>query len=81
MRELLRIEAQQRRDAECIWDALQEHGPLLDPDGRALLVPDNGNGEVLKAVLCALHACLEEHRIPSVKVTVSETTYVMPGSA
>ena len=81
VRELLRIEAQQRRDAECIRDALEEHGADLDRDARVVLVPDSGGGDVLTALLGALHACLEDHQIASVNVTVDEQTYVMQGAA
>ena len=79
MGEVLRIEAQQRRDAECIRDALERHGADLDHDDPVVLVPDSGEGDVLSAVLGALHSCLEDERIASVKVTVDEQTYVMQG--
>ena len=80
MGEVLRIEAQRRRDAECIRDALEEHGAGLDCDDTVVLVPDSGEGEMLTAILGALHACLDDHQIASVKVTVDEQTYVMQSS-
>ena len=80
MGEVLRIEAQQRRDAECIRDALHEHDADLAHDDPVVLVPDSGEGDVLSAVLGALHSCLEDEQIASVKVTVDKQTYVMQGA-
>jgi hypothetical protein len=81
--DVLRIGAARPVDADCIVDALREHGAELERDGRSwiVLVPDSGEGDVLTTVLGALHACLEEHEISSVKVTVDEQTYVMQGAA
>jgi hypothetical protein len=51
MGEVLRIETQQRRDAECIRDALSGHGADLDHDDLVVLIPDSGEGEMLTALL------------------------------
>jgi hypothetical protein len=40
------IEAQHRRDAECIRNALDGHDADLDYDGPVVLVPNSGDGHV-----------------------------------
>ena len=77
---VLRIEAQHSRDAECIRDALEDHGATSTRHGRVVLLPHSGDGDVLMTVLTALHACLKDDEIAAVKVIVDEHTYLMRAS-
>ena len=76
----MRIEAQHSRDAECIRDALEDHGAVTTRHGRVVLLPHSGDDDVLMTVLTALHACLKDHEIAAVKVTVDGHTYLMQGT-
>jgi hypothetical protein len=83
MGDVLRIAAGERADALCIADALASHHAGLEFDDPAwvVVVQAVNSAVLLTEVLDAVSACLQEHTIASVTVTVDEQTYVMEGAA
>jgi hypothetical protein len=75
--DVLRIEAAQRTDAECIADVLAEYDASVEPNGAVVIVTRMGSGTLLTAVLDALKACLDANAIAAVKVSIDDQHYVM----
>jgi hypothetical protein len=79
---VLQVATESLEDAECIADALAKHEPQIEcVDGSWVLVlTTTSERVVLPALLGALKACLDEHAIPMVKVTLDGRTYTMQGA-
>jgi len=78
--DVLRIEAAQRTDAECIAGALAEYGASVEPSGAVVIVTGMGRGTLVTTVLDALKACLDANAIAPVKVSIDDQHYVMEGA-
>jgi hypothetical protein len=79
--DVLRIEAAQRADAECIADALAEYNASVEPKGAVVIVTGMSSGTLVTAVLDALKACLDANAIAPVKVSIDDQHYVMEEAA
>lgn len=76
----VRITTTERRDAECIGDALIEYGSEVEQDrGRWAVHLSASGASDLTAVLTALKRCLDENAIATVKVSIDGDAYVMEG--
>ncbi len=80
MEDVLRIEAAQRADAECIADALADYDASVGPNGSVVLVTGMSSGTLLTAVLDVLKECLDANAIAAVKVSIDDQHYVMEGA-
>jgi hypothetical protein len=78
--DVLRIEAAQRADAECIADALAEYNASVEPNGAVVIVTGMSSGTLVTAVLDALKACLDANAIVAAKVSIDDQHYVMEGA-
>lgn len=79
--DILRIEASERADAQCIADALAEYAARLESDGESsvVLVGLIRGGAMLLGLLAALKSCLDANGTGAVTLTVDDRHYVMEG--
>jgi uncharacterized membrane protein len=81
MRQDVRITTDKKADAECISDALIEHGSEVEREGKRWTVQVlAATAPELTAVLAALKNCLDENAIALVKVTIDGRAYAMEGA-
>lgn len=79
MEGVLRIEAAQPADAECIATALAAYDASVEPQGSVVLVTRMSSGTVIAAVFDALKVCLDANAIAAVTVSFDDQHYVMEG--
>jgi hypothetical protein len=77
LRQLVEIELGSAADAECVAEALAGFGSKLAEEHGRWTVTTSQEDEEIVAVLNALHECLDDSDIHSVRVTVDGRKYVM----
>ena len=79
----LQVVTNTREEADCISGALAPYDASVQPEGGLWLVSvsDAPATPDVTALLDALQACLEQNRIPTVRVVLDERSYVMEGIA
>ena len=78
MRQAIVVTTDERRDAECISDALIAYESKVERDGRHWTVRlSASSAPELSSVFTALKDCLDQNAIAVVKVMVGDRAYAM----
>ena len=73
----LTITAASGQEAECLHDWLAEHHSVTCDDCVVRIALDGRDAPPLPAVLSAIEACLEQHRLRPLQVELNGTSYTM----
>jgi hypothetical protein len=77
MRQLVEIELGSSADAECVAEALASFGSKLAENHGHWTVTTRQDDDEIVPVLDALHQCLDDSDIHSVRISVDGRKYVM----
>ena len=73
----LPITAESVQEAECLHDGLAERHSVTRDDCVVTIVLEGRDAPPLPAVLSAIEACLERHRLRPLEVELNGTSYTM----